>query len=93
MLDSNINNFAGEFPPAFCNLKAKDCRIGMDHGEKWLEGYQAIYPWTLQQNASGNKYKCTNGVPECIKPGGVCNHTSAPHPGQEVTGSPVICEP
>ena len=92
-LSFNINNFAGEFPPAFCNLKAKDCRIGMDHGEKWLEGYQAIYPWTLQQNASGNKYKCTDGVPECIKPGGVCNHTSAPHPGQEVTGSPVICEP
>ena len=57
------------------------------------QGYQAIYPWTLQQNASGNKYKCTNGVPDCIKPGGVCNHTSAPHPGQEVSGSPVICEP
>jgi hypothetical protein len=23
---------------------------------------------------------------------GVCNHTSAPHPGQEVNGSPVKCK-
>ena len=36
VLNSNINNFEGEFPVAFCGLKAKDCRIGMDHGEKWL---------------------------------------------------------
>lgn len=89
----NINNFGGEFPTAFCGTKATDCRIGADAGRSWLAGYQAIYPWTLAMNASGNRYTCSGagGVPGCIRSGGVCNHTSAPHPGQEVNGSAVVC--
>jgi hypothetical protein len=87
----NVNNFGGQFPKAFCETKAADCRIGADAGPKWLAGYQAIYPWTLAMNASGNRYECGSPVPSCIVSGGVCNHTSAPHPGQEVTGSPVEC--
>ena len=39
----NVNNFGGAFPPAFCQTKAADCRIGNDHGPKWLAGYQATY--------------------------------------------------
>ena len=73
------------------SAREQDCRIGADAGPKWLAGYQAVYPWTLAMNASGNRYQCGTPVPSCIVSGGVCNHTSAPHPGQEVTGSPVKC--
>ena len=52
----DINNFRGAFPPQLCETKAPDCRVGFDHGLPALERYQAIYPWTLAMNASGNTF-------------------------------------
>jgi hypothetical protein len=89
-LSLNINNFEGKFPVSFCKTTAPDCRIGADHGYAGLVRYQAIYPWTLSMNASGNRFKCgsgKSGLPPCITEGSNCNKTYK----DPAKNSPVLC--
>ena len=86
-LSFNINNFRGKFPVSFCNTAAPDCRIGADYGQAGLARYQAIYPWTLSMNATGNRFECGKKVPACITEGGNCNKTYK-DPAKD---SPVVC--
>jgi len=65
VMSFDINNFRGAFPPQLCETKAPDCRVGFDHGLPALERYQAIYPWTLAMNASGNKVRAC--VRACVR--------------------------